>query len=112
VSSLWADCLNHLQSKVSSTDYSTWLRPLQASFSDGELTLYAQNQFVEKWVKDNFLSEIIDLARFLSKNETLIVTTRVGIRPNEKRAPLKRELTLVSTLITLCKVVQTSSLKR
>ncbi|MDQ6568870.1 MAG: DnaA N-terminal domain-containing protein, partial [Haemophilus parahaemolyticus] len=27
MSSLWADCLNHLQSKVSSTDYSTWLRP-------------------------------------------------------------------------------------
>ena len=85
MSSLWADCLNHLQSKVSSTDYSTWLRPLQASFSDGELTLYAQNQFVEKWVKDNCLNEIIDLARFLSKNEALIVTTRVGIRPNEKR---------------------------
>ena len=109
MSSLWADCLNHLQSKVSSTDYSTWLRPLQASFSDGELTLYAQNQFVEKWVKDNFLSEIIDLARFLSKNETLIVTTRVGIRPNEKRAEATQNAQQDSTL---CKVVQTSSLKR
>nr|WP_314739594.1 chromosomal replication initiator protein DnaA [uncultured Haemophilus sp.] len=86
MSSLWADCLNHLQTKVSPTDYSTWLRPLQASFSNGELTLYAQNQFVEKWVKDNFLTEIIDLARFLSRDESLIVSMRVGIRPNENSA--------------------------
>ncbi|HDL1729984.1 TPA: hypothetical protein PWX02_002006, partial [Mannheimia haemolytica] len=37
VSSLWSDCLNHLQTKVSPTDYSTWLRPLQASSENGEL---------------------------------------------------------------------------
>ncbi|WP_187147152.1 chromosomal replication initiator protein DnaA [Actinobacillus pleuropneumoniae] len=85
VSSLWSDCLNHLQTKVSPTDYSTWLRPLQASFANGELTLYAQNQFVENWVKDKFLAEIVDLARFLSKNDNLAVSIRVGIKPAEHR---------------------------
>ncbi|WP_172592904.1 chromosomal replication initiator protein DnaA [[Haemophilus] ducreyi] len=84
VSSLWSDCLNHLQTKVSPIDYSTWLRPLQASFANEELTLYAQNPFVENWVKDKFLTEIIDLARFLSKNEQLKITIRVGNKPTEQ----------------------------
>lgn len=94
MSSLWSDCLNHLQTKVSPTDYSTWLRPLQASFANGELTLYAQNQFVENWVKDKFLAEITDLARFLSKNESLVVSIRVGIKPAEPAnisAPVREE---------------------
>ncbi|WP_373777810.1 chromosomal replication initiator protein DnaA [Glaesserella sp.] len=83
VSSLWSDCLSHLQTKVPATEYSTWLRPLQASYASGELVLYAQNQFVANWVKDKFLGEIVGLARFLSKNEELQVVIRVGIKPEE-----------------------------
>ncbi|MBF0784774.1 chromosomal replication initiator protein DnaA [Muribacter muris] len=84
VSSLWSDCLSHLQTKVSSTDYSTWLRPLQASSTNGELVLYAQNQFVANWVKDKFMAEIVGLARFLSKNDNLQVVLNVGIKPTEQ----------------------------
>ena len=79
MSSLWSDCLSHLQTKVSPTDYSTWLRPLQANVANGELTLYAQNQFVANWVQDKFISEILGLARFLSKDENLNVVIRVGL---------------------------------
>lgn len=81
MSSLWSDCLSHLQTKVSPTDFSTWLRPLQADFAHGELILYAQNQFVANWVQDKFLSEITGLARFLGKNDGLNVSIRVGIKP-------------------------------
>ncbi|WP_434802822.1 chromosomal replication initiator protein DnaA [Mannheimia cairinae] len=91
MSSLWSDCLNHLQTKVSPTDYSTWLRPLQASSNNGELTLYAQNQFVENWVKDKFLSEITELARFLAKNDNLIVSLKVGIKPTEQTKPVAKQ---------------------
>lgn len=84
MSSLWSDCLSHLQTKVSPADYSTWLRPLQASFANGELVLYAQNQFVANWVKDKFITEIVGLARFLGKNDDLIVTIRVGTKPVEE----------------------------
>ncbi|MDG6231609.1 chromosomal replication initiator protein DnaA [Glaesserella parasuis] len=84
VSSLWSDCLTHLQAKVSPTDYSTWLRPLQASATSSELVLYAHNQFVATWVKDKFLGEIVTLARSLSKNEQLQVEIRVGIKPAEQ----------------------------
>lgn len=87
MSSLWLDCLSHLQTKVSSTDYSTWLRPLQANEANGELVLYAQNQFVADWVQDKFLREIVGLARFLAKNDQLEVRLRVGIKPTEQPEP-------------------------
>lgn len=79
--SLWSDCLSHLQTKVSSTDYSMWLRPLQASFDNGELVLYAQNRIVANWVKEKFLNEISGLVRFLAKDESISVTIREGFRP-------------------------------
>ncbi|MGX3066095.1 chromosomal replication initiator protein DnaA [Ursidibacter arcticus] len=86
VSSLWSDCLSHLQTKVSATDYSTWLRPLQADLVNGELVLYAQNQFVANWVQDKFITEITGLARFLAKNDELKVSLRVGTKPTEQQA--------------------------
>lgn len=86
MSSLWSDCLSHLQTTVSPTDYSTWLRPLQATQESGELTLYASNQFVANWVQDKFLNEIIGLSRFLAKNEQLQVVIKVGNKPAEKVA--------------------------
>lgn len=86
MSNLWTDCLSHLQMKVTATDYSTWLRPLQALESNGELTLYAQNQFVGNWVREKFFDEILEVARFLSKNDGLQVVIRVGIKPSEPNA--------------------------
>ncbi len=92
MSSLWSDCLSHLQTKVSPTDYSTWLRPLQANVANGELTLYAQNQFVANWVQDKFISEILGLARFLSKDENLNVVIRVGVKPIEQSSTATESL--------------------
>ena len=92
MSSLWSDCLSHLQTKVSPTDYSTWLRPLQANVANGELTLYAQNQFVANWVQDKFISEILGLARFLSKDENLNVVIRVGVKLIEQSSTATESL--------------------
>ncbi|MDO4697238.1 MAG: chromosomal replication initiator protein DnaA [Pasteurellaceae bacterium] len=91
VSSLWSDCLSHLQTKISAADFSTWLRPLQADFANGELVLYAQNQFVANWVKDKFMAEIAGLARFLAKNDHLQISIRVGNRPVEQAPQVKSE---------------------
>ncbi|MDH2997705.1 chromosomal replication initiation protein DnaA [Pasteurellaceae bacterium LFhippo2] len=84
MSALWSDCLSHLQTKVTSTDYNMWLRPLQAMESDSELVLYAQNKFVAGWVQDKFMEEITGLARFLSKNDDLIITLKEG-NPTKKQ---------------------------
>lgn len=85
MSSLWSDCLGHLQTKVSPTDYSMWLRPLQASFANGELVLYAQNRIVAGWVKDKFLTEILALVRFLANDPNINVTIREGFKPEESQ---------------------------
>lgn len=92
MSSLWSDCLSHLQTKVSPADYSTWLRPLQASSTSSELVLYAQNQFVANWVKDKFMAEIVGLARFLGKNDDLNVTIQVGNKPVEEAVPTAQSI--------------------
>lgn len=82
-SSLWTDCLSHLQSKVSTTEFSTWLRPLQASVDGEVLTLYAHSPFIAKWVRETYLEEIISLARFLSQKSQLQVVIREGLKPVE-----------------------------
>ncbi len=76
MSSLWRDTLEHLQTKVSSQDFSTWLRPLKAVVNNNELTLYAQNPYIAVWVQEKYLTEITDLVRFLSKNDDFNVTVR------------------------------------
>lgn len=83
MSSLWSDCLSHLQAKVSPTDYNTWLRPLQASFSNGELVLYAQNMLRARWVRETYLMDILEIGRFLSNNENLKVTVLDSLKPEE-----------------------------
>lgn len=97
MSSLWSDCLSHLQTKISTTDFSTWLRPLQAELTNGELVLYAQNHFVANWVNDQFMTEIVGLARFLAKNDHLQISIRVGNRPAEPEVKIAKSETTPST---------------
>ncbi|MGZ8959756.1 MAG: DnaA N-terminal domain-containing protein, partial [Methylosarcina sp.] len=41
MSSIWNNCLSKLENEISSSDFSTWIRPLQAIESDGQLKLLA-----------------------------------------------------------------------
>ncbi len=59
--SLWQHCAERLQSELTAQHYNTWIRPLQAEFTDDTLTLYAPNMYVVDWVKDKYLSLINDL---------------------------------------------------
>ncbi len=56
--SLWTACLDRLQGKLSEQQLNTWLRPLHAQESHGELRLLAPNQFVLEHVRDHFLPTI------------------------------------------------------
>ncbi|TCJ98585.1 chromosomal replication initiator protein DnaA [Volucribacter psittacicida] len=81
MSALWQDCLSQLQDQVSSTDFSTWLRPLQADVSGNTLTLYASNRFVRDWVQNHYLAKITEIIRFLSQNAEFSVKLQEGIKP-------------------------------
>ncbi|PJG83927.1 chromosomal replication initiator protein DnaA [Caviibacterium pharyngocola] len=86
-SSLWQACLLQLQDQISPVDFSTWLRPLQADEeSDNLMVLYASNQFVQKWVVDNYLDLITKLAAQFSRNAEFVVKVQVGSKP-VKEAP-------------------------
>ena len=59
---VWKKCLDQLQDELSPQQFNTWLRPLRAVQDRNKLLLYAPNRFVLDWVKQRFLSRIIDLA--------------------------------------------------
>jgi chromosomal replication initiator protein len=62
--SLWQQCLARLQDELPATEFSMWIRPLQAELSDNTLALYAPNRFVLDWVRDKYLNNINGLLDF------------------------------------------------
>ena len=52
--SLWQQCLARLQDELPATEFSMWIRPLQAELSDDTLALYAPNRFVLDWVREKY----------------------------------------------------------
>jgi len=59
--SVWQNCLQALQAELPAQHFSMWIRPLQADSSDSGLTLYAPNRFVLDWVREKYLSRIMEL---------------------------------------------------
>ena len=79
-SRLWSHCLRALEAEVSSALFGMWLRPLQATEAEGRLRLYAPNQFVIDWVKENALARIVELAAELTSTP-VEVHFEIGSRP-------------------------------
>ena len=71
--SLWQNCLLQLQDKIPTDDFKIWLYPLQAEASSSGILLYASNAFVQKWVIDNYLPLITDIARQTSANPNISI---------------------------------------
>ncbi|WP_027960518.1 chromosomal replication initiator protein DnaA [Halomonas halodenitrificans] len=89
---LWQQCLDTLQDELSSQQFNTWIRPLQAEEGEGgELCLLAPNRFVRDWVSDKFAKRITELLRELSPARPPKVVLSVGSRRTAPR-PQPREL--------------------
>ena len=58
MSSIWETCLTKLENEIAGSDFSTWIRPLQAIESDGQIKLLAPNRFVLDWVKQHYFAKI------------------------------------------------------
>jgi chromosomal replication initiator protein len=63
---LWEKCLDCLQDEFPSQQFNTWIRPLQAEYSDNKLTLLAPNRFVLDWILERFLVRIKELVHQFS----------------------------------------------
>ncbi|WP_104884262.1 chromosomal replication initiator protein DnaA [Pasteurella multocida] len=87
LSSLWQECLLQLQDQISLTDFSTWLRPLQADFGvQNTIVLYASNVFIKQKVDESYLAQLTKVAQELSGNAELVVQVKVGVKPEPKPA--------------------------
>jgi chromosomal replication initiator protein len=81
-SSLWLQCLQQLQEELPATEFSMWVRPLQAELNDNTLTLFAPNRFVLDWVRDKYLHSINRLLNEYSGSDIPSLHFEVGSRPS------------------------------
>jgi chromosomal replication initiator protein len=89
---LWQQCLDALQNELSSQQFNTWIRPLQAEEGESnELCLLAPNRFVRDWVSDKYAKRISELMREMSPAKPPKVVLTVGSR-RVAQAPKPREL--------------------
>jgi chromosomal replication initiator protein len=59
--SVWHKCLDRLQDELSSQQYNTWIRPLQAREEEDRLRIYAPNRYVRNQVQAAYLDRINEL---------------------------------------------------
>lgn len=77
MSSIWNNCLSKLENEIPSSEFNTWIRPLQAIENEGQLKLLAPNRFVMDWVKERFFAKIEELINEFS-NGTLDLVLEIG----------------------------------
>lgn len=84
---LWEKCLNSLESEFPSQQFNTWIRPLQAEYSDGRLILLAPNRFVLAWIVERFLPRINELVAKFSDSSPPAVLLEIGSKRSEVQQP-------------------------
>ncbi|CAA2929821.1 chromosomal replication initiator protein DnaA [Arsenophonus endosymbiont of Bemisia tabaci] len=79
--SLWQQCLARLQDELPATEFSMWIRPLQAELSDNTLVLYVPNRFVLDWVRDKYINNINELLSDFCGSDVPALKFEVGNKP-------------------------------
>ncbi|NOQ34683.1 MAG: chromosomal replication initiator protein DnaA, partial [Methylococcaceae bacterium] len=89
MSSTWNNCLSRLENEIPSSDFSTWVRPLQAEENDEQIRLLAPNRFVLDWVKQHYFNKFED-AIYEFSNGTLSLHLEIGSKSSQTNAPVKK----------------------
>ena len=87
MSSIWDNCLTKLENEIAGSDFSTWIRPLQALESDGQIKLLAPNRFVLDWVKQHYFAKIKESIHEFS-NGTLELNLEIGSKKSTTPAAI------------------------
>ncbi len=82
MSAIWNNCLAKLEHEIPTTEFSTWIRPLQAVESHAQLKLLAPNRFIIDHIKQHFFSVIEDAVNEFS-NATLTVQFEIGSKKTQ-----------------------------
>jgi len=97
ITTLWDSCLDRLSQQIEDKNiFDKWIRPLQAGVTDNQVVLYAPNQFVLSWVKDNFLvpiTEAIDTVCQQQDAPSMTIHLKIGsarqATPTTSNNPIK-----------------------
>lgn len=81
----WEQCLAHLESEVDQRQFDTFLRPLQVLAKEGELRLFAPNEYVRDEVEKLYRTHIEHAVTLVNGDRPCRVNVEVGSRP--KRRP-------------------------
>ncbi|MEP0355538.1 chromosomal replication initiator protein DnaA [Paraglaciecola sp.] len=106
--SIWNQCLDRLQQDLPIQQFSMWIRPLQADYSDEYLTLFAPNRFVLDWVRDKYFVQITQLLSEFCDNKPPQLRFEVKLADVGVSAPSKI-VTRSSTVSTTPSVVKNSA---
>lgn len=87
---LWDSCLENLSYVLTEQDIDLWIRPLDAVEENGKLVLYAPNQFVEKAVKEKYLSAIELAVTKLEPDYKVLVVHQIRTLFDDKNKQQKK----------------------
>lgn len=91
-STLWTKCLDRLQDELSSQQFNTWIRPLQAETAGDGIRLLAPNRFVLDWVNEKFLTRINELMNELAEGHPPVIRLEIGSRSEPKQESSKKDV--------------------
>ena len=80
LSPLWNSCVQQLENDLPEQQFNTWIRPLQAIETNGDLQLLAPNRFVVDWVNTHFIERIQEILRESQPDTCPQVILSVGSR--------------------------------
>jgi chromosomal replication initiator protein len=82
-SSIWKECVEDLKDRLTIKQFNTWILPLQFETRDDEWMLFAPNNFVFEYVRDNFLDMIKSILQNLHVKPLPIVKLIVGSKTQD-----------------------------
>ncbi len=91
---IWQKCLGQLENEVNGDQFETYLRPLQADFSKGGITLLAPNIYVEEKVRSTFLERINEYFEHNSEKGDVLLSVGGMREVKPLRASSKRSADL------------------
>jgi len=89
---VWQQCLDQLEGELSSQQFNTWIRPLQARLDDGRLCLLAPNRYVRNQIQSAYMQRIQDLLEGLTtQGERPVVSLEVGTLADSAAVPVRAD---------------------
>ena len=87
--SIWQDCLEGLERELEPDQFETYIKPLHSANKNGQHFLLAPNVYVEKKVRDSYLSQISEFFESRGQEINLSVGTNLSATRIRAKQPRK-----------------------